>query len=128
MATEFEGMRAWRPASEIIECLDTALGTVDMHNDYDFREVTVSPGKSGLTVGLRFTKTEGSPAERFTLTFHRVQGLELTSKEAGFSEDRNVFHAIEYAESANSGSEFSVETEALTLSFRSNEVQFEAIA
>lgn len=127
VTAEFEGMRPWEPSSEIIECSDTVLGNVDMHNDCDFEEAVASIRDNGLTLSLYFAKIEGSSKERFALRFHGVQRLSLASREVELSEDRNVFHAIDYVEKSNAEPEFSVDTEMLTLSFRCQKVQFEAV-
>jgi len=121
-------MRPWNPSSEIIECFDTVLGDVDLHNECDFKKVVASIADDGLTISLHFAKIGGALGEEFALRFTGVRELALSSREAEVPDDRNVFHALDYVESENADSEFLIETEMLGISFRCQRVQFEMVA
>ncbi|MFE5798038.1 hypothetical protein ACFQ8C_36430 [Streptomyces sp. NPDC056503] len=88
-STEFYGMRPWRIGSEIIDCEDTPLGYVDVHNFADFLGVDEKPGE----ISLDFRLVE--KGTHFRIRFAEVRELAIRLVDLDFPENRELFYAFD---------------------------------
>ncbi|MET9227105.1 hypothetical protein [Lentzea sp. NPDC003310] len=115
----FHGMRAWRLDGGIIDCEDTALGYVDLHNECDFLELRVVAGEN-VSVRLLFRHLPTGRA--FELSFAAVSGLEVEQLD-NVPEDAHLFHDLSHVPE-DTLSAIEVELAAARLVFRCARVEF----
>jgi hypothetical protein len=119
----FRGMNPWRPDGGIIDCEDTELGHVDLHNECDFLELSVTPARNAeLLVHLLFRHL---PTGRgVTLSFGGVSDLEVAQLDH-VPEDAHLLHDISHVPD-DTLSVVEVELASMRLGFRTSRVDFTA--
>lgn len=116
----FVGMIPWQPASEIIECVGTAMGKVDLHNEANFLGVAILTGEKGLSLELSFERvaTSRDTARRLRLVFSGIEDLRVRQRVLSHQEDWALFNAVDYYLDRSGEPSFEVDTSVLVLQFK----------
>jgi hypothetical protein len=122
---QFSGLRRWQFDSDIIECEDTELGFVDMHNDSNVDGFEVAFSSEGPVLRVKFLHI--AKRRSYVIEFAQIDSFQVMQQlEAG--SDFDLLIGVDYvASEIDDLPNFEVDMGQMKLSFKAAIVRFEAL-
>lgn len=121
----FHGMSPWKTDAGIVECDDTELGLVDLHNVCDVQDMRVAPSAGG-SLSVRLTFRHGPTAREFALSFDAVSGFSATQLDY-HPDDVRLFHDLSHVSNGSGRSTLEIVLAPVRLEFQTSKVRFEPL-